>query len=72
MIIASYLHFSDLQSGSKISSVFNQIFNTKLNDYKQFYENLTWDIDGWNSKLNEYFNVVISELYQALPYQKAY
>ena len=72
MIIASYLHFSDLQSVLKISSVFNQIFNTKLNDYKQFYENLTWDTDGWNSKLNEYFNVVISELYQALPYQKVY
>ena len=72
LIIASYLHFSDLQSVPKISSIFNQIFNTKLIDYKQFYEKLTWDIDGLNSKLNSYFDIVLHELHESLPYTKVY
>ena len=72
LIIASYLTYSDLESLSKVSQLFNQIFNAKLKDYKTFYDSMTWNRCGWDNKLNEYFDIVIKCLFDNLPYEKVF
>ena len=72
LIIASYLTYSDLESLSKVSQLFNQNFNGKLKDYKTFYDSMTWNCCGWDNKLNEYFDIVIKCLFHNLPYEKVF
>ena len=72
MIIASYLHYSDLESISKVCQVFDQIFNQKFTAYKTFYDSLTWNRCDWNSTVDDFFDLVIKCLFEELPYQKVY
>ena len=72
MIIASYLHYSDLESVSKVCQVLDQIFNQKFTVYKTFYDSVTWNRYDWNSTVDGFFDLVIKCMFEKLPYQKVY
>ena len=47
-------------------------FSIKSLKIKQFYESITWNSDYWDTKLNDYFHIVLKSLFSILTYQKVY
>ena len=72
LIIASCLSYSNLEALSKVNQLFNQIFNNKSKEYKTFHDSLTWNRRDWDTKLNDYFDILVKCLFQNLPYEKVF
>ena len=72
MIIASYLHYSGLESISKVCQIFEQIFTENFKVYKTFYNTLTWNRYWWDTTVNDYFDLVLKELFAKSSYQKVF